>query len=91
MKMAPSGCMSLGTGNTRNLRSFGERLDGVGFAAGMRARRIAGPPGRSVAKVGVDPFAEFTAAPCGRVPVKDPQHVPGFGGPGAERIEVVQF
>ena len=57
----------------------------------MRARRITGPPGRSVAKVGVDSFAEFTAAPRGGVPVEDPQHVPGFGGPGAERIEIVQF
>ena len=57
----------------------------------MRARRIAGPPGGSVAKVGVDPLAEFTVAPRGRVPIEDPQHVPGFGGPGAERVEVVQF
>src|SRR5215813_14165191 len=62
----------------------GGALDGLGFLGGMRARRIAGPPGRSVAEVGVDPFAEFTAAPRGRVPVEDPQHVPGFGGPGAE-------
>src|SRR5438034_177795 len=73
------------------LPKLGGAFDGFGFLSGMRARRIAGPPGGSVAKVGVDPLAEFTVAPRGRVPVEDPQHVPGLGGPGAERVEVVQF
>src|SRR5215467_13868959 len=58
------------------LPEFGCAFDGLGFLGGMRARRIAGPPGRSVAKVGVDSFAEFTAAPRGRVPVEHPQHIP---------------
>src|SRR5271165_162260 len=66
-------------------------FDGVGFLRGMRARRVAGPPGRSMSQVGVDPFAVFTAAPRDRVPVEDPQHVPGPGRPGTERVEVVQF
>src|ERR1700751_5609059 len=57
----------------------------------MRARRIAGPPGGSMVKVGVDALAEFTTAPRSRIPVEDPQHVPRFGGPGAERVQVVQF
>ena len=57
----------------------------------MRARHIAGPTGRSMSQVGVNPLAEFTAAPRGRVPVEDPQHVPGSGCPGTERVEVVQF
>src|SRR5580704_2334087 len=54
----------------------GRAFDGIGFLRGMRARRIARPPGRSMSQVGVDPFAELTAAPGGRVPVEDPQHVP---------------
>jgi len=73
------------------LPESGRALAGLGLLSGMRARRIAWAPGRSVAKIGVDSFAEFTAAPRGRIPVEDPQHVPGFGGPGAERVEVVQF
>jgi hypothetical protein len=73
------------------LPEFGRAFDGLGFLSGMRARRISGPPGRSVAQVSVDTFAEFTTAPRGRIPVEDPQHVPGFGRPGAERVEVVQF
>src|SRR6185437_2708129 len=66
-------------------------LDGLGFLGGMSARRITGPTGRSVAEVGVHPFAEFTAAPRGGVPVEDPQHIPGFGGPGAERVDIIEL
>jgi hypothetical protein len=73
------------------LPEFGRAFDGLGFLSRMRARRIAGPPGGSVAKVGVYPLAELITAPRGCVPVEDPQHVPGSGGPGAERVEVVQF
>ena len=57
----------------------------------MRARRIAGLPGRSMYQVGVYAFAEVTAMPRGRVPVEDSQHVPGSGSPGAKRVKVVQF
>src|ERR1700722_11818939 len=63
------------------LPEFRRAFDGLGFLAGVRAGRIAGPPGGSVAQVGVDALAELAVTPRGRVPVEDPQHVPGFGGP----------
>jgi hypothetical protein len=44
-----------------------------------------------MSQIGVDPFAEITAASRGCVPVENPQHVPGSGRPGTERVEVVKF
>src|SRR5512146_1388440 len=69
----------------------GRAFGGVGFLRGMRARRIAGLPGRSMYQVGVYPFGEVAAVPRGRVPVEDSQHVPGSGSPGTKRVKVVQF
>ena len=91
MKMVPSARTSRGTGNTRSFRSLGERSTESDSCVECAPGVSAGPPGRSMSQVGVNPFAEITAAPRGRVPVEDPQHVPGSGSPGTERVEVVQF
>src|SRR6185437_4035568 len=86
-----AGVNVLGNREYPQLAESRRALDRLGFLGGMRAWRITGPPRGSVPEVGVHPLAEFTAPPRGGIPVEDPQHVPGFGGPGAERVVIIEL